>query len=234
MPTIKLRRGTAAEWITANPLLAAGEPGFETDTGKHKIGDGNARWSKLPYFLHEELVASTIEKRIVDSSADVRQARLNRQVASSNATQWVPVPDLTVTNARRGQVWFAEVHLAYQAIGAAAGAGIQVRLRSGATAVDKSWVVDGSFSGLTAVATGTSSDQLTTVIRYPARPDLETAHGAAGTGTDARLEAKLRIVVGGNGSGDRVIGFDVRQRTTNGSVPTVVLPGSFAVFSRAV
>lgn len=49
MTTIKLRRGTAAEWATANPVLAEGEPGFETDTGKQKIGDGTTAWNDLPY-----------------------------------------------------------------------------------------------------------------------------------------------------------------------------------------
>jgi hypothetical protein len=234
MPTIKLRRGTAAEWSAANPLLAAGEPGFETDTGKHKIGDGVGRWSKLPYFLHEGHVDSTIEKKIVESSADVRQMRLSRQVSSSSAARWVPVPELAITNARSGEVWFVELHLAYQAVGAAAGAGLHVRLRSGSTAVDKSWVVDGSFSGLPAAATTTTSDLLTKVLRYPAASALETAHGGAGTGVDARLEGKFRIVVGGAGADDRVIGFDVKQRTDRPATPTLVLPGSFAVFSRAV
>jgi hypothetical protein len=47
--TIKLRRGTASAWTTANPTLAAGEPGFETDTGKLKVGDGATSWTGLAY-----------------------------------------------------------------------------------------------------------------------------------------------------------------------------------------
>jgi hypothetical protein len=50
MTTIKLRRGTAAEWTAANPILADGEAGFERDTGKLKIGNGTQNWSALPYF----------------------------------------------------------------------------------------------------------------------------------------------------------------------------------------
>lgn len=45
------RRGTAAQWTSANPILAAGEIGFETDTGKFKIGDGSSAWSALSYFM---------------------------------------------------------------------------------------------------------------------------------------------------------------------------------------
>lgn len=47
---IQTRRGTAADWTSANPTLAAGEPGFETDTYKIKIGDGSTAWNSLAYF----------------------------------------------------------------------------------------------------------------------------------------------------------------------------------------
>jgi hypothetical protein len=50
---ILLRRGTAQQWIDANPLLSAGEPGVETDTGKFKIGDGILSWLSLPYAVGE-------------------------------------------------------------------------------------------------------------------------------------------------------------------------------------
>ena len=46
---IKLRRDTAANWLDANPILAAGEPGLETDTGKIKYGDGETAWADLPH-----------------------------------------------------------------------------------------------------------------------------------------------------------------------------------------
>jgi hypothetical protein len=50
MPTqIQLRRGTAAQWTSANPTLAAGEVGIETDTRKTKYGDGTTAWSGLSY-----------------------------------------------------------------------------------------------------------------------------------------------------------------------------------------
>jgi len=46
---IQIRRSTAAQWISANPILASGEPGLETDTRKGKYGDGVTRWVSLPY-----------------------------------------------------------------------------------------------------------------------------------------------------------------------------------------
>ncbi len=52
---IQLRRDTASNWTTAQtnagatPILSAGEIGFETDTGKFKIGDGTTLWGSLKY-----------------------------------------------------------------------------------------------------------------------------------------------------------------------------------------
>jgi hypothetical protein len=47
--TIQHRRGTAAQWTAANPVLANGEPGYETDTGLLKYGDGVTAWVALGY-----------------------------------------------------------------------------------------------------------------------------------------------------------------------------------------
>lgn len=49
MTKIQLRRDTAANWSTNNPTPSAGEPCFETDTGKLKIGDGITAYNSLPY-----------------------------------------------------------------------------------------------------------------------------------------------------------------------------------------
>lgn len=46
---IQLRRDTAANWTSANPTLAAGEMGFETDTLRYKLGDGLTAWNDLQY-----------------------------------------------------------------------------------------------------------------------------------------------------------------------------------------
>lgn len=46
---IQLRRDTAANWTSANPTLAQGEMGLETDTAYYKIGDGSTAWNSLAY-----------------------------------------------------------------------------------------------------------------------------------------------------------------------------------------
>lgn len=57
MTQIQLRRDTAANWASANPILASGEPAFETDTGVFKIGDGVTAYNSL-----SQLSASEIEE----------------------------------------------------------------------------------------------------------------------------------------------------------------------------
>lgn len=46
---IQFRRGTAAEWTAANPILADGEMAIETNTSLFKLGNGIARWNVLNY-----------------------------------------------------------------------------------------------------------------------------------------------------------------------------------------
>lgn len=51
---LRFKRGTAAALTSNNPTLNSGEPGYETDTGKLKIGDGVTAWNSLSYFSDGE------------------------------------------------------------------------------------------------------------------------------------------------------------------------------------
>jgi hypothetical protein len=55
------RRGTAAQWTAANPVLAAGEIGFETDTSKFKMGNGSSAWTALTYFANAAELSAIID-----------------------------------------------------------------------------------------------------------------------------------------------------------------------------
>lgn len=46
---IQVKRGKSSSWVCLNPILRPGEPGFESDTGKLKIGDGTKTWNELGY-----------------------------------------------------------------------------------------------------------------------------------------------------------------------------------------
>ena len=47
--TFLIRRDTAANWTSVNPVLKLGEPGIETDTRRIKYGDGSTAWTSLDY-----------------------------------------------------------------------------------------------------------------------------------------------------------------------------------------
>lgn len=46
---LQFKRGTSRAWRHQNPTLLKGEPGFEVDTKKLKVGDGVTCWNRLPY-----------------------------------------------------------------------------------------------------------------------------------------------------------------------------------------
>jgi hypothetical protein len=65
---IQVRRGTASEWTSANPTLAAGEMGVETDTRKIKVGTGNTAWTSLAYIASDAPGITEIAQDAIDSA----------------------------------------------------------------------------------------------------------------------------------------------------------------------
>ena len=70
---IQFRRSIATDWVAVNPILSAGEVGYETDSRKFKIGDGTTAWNSLGYgaiFPSEfnELVDDRVNDLIVAGS----------------------------------------------------------------------------------------------------------------------------------------------------------------------
>lgn len=73
---IQVRRDSSADWDTLNPTLSEGELGYETDTGKFKIGNGSTLWSSLEYFDVEIDLSEYATKTYADNSASVAVAAL--------------------------------------------------------------------------------------------------------------------------------------------------------------
>ena len=86
---IILRKGTAAAWTAAGSVvLAPGEPGFETDTGKFKIGNAAGQaWTALPYAV------GTIPANLADLADVTSDAPTSGQVLKWNGTAWAPAAD---------------------------------------------------------------------------------------------------------------------------------------------
>ena len=75
---IQMRRGTASQWTSSNPTLAAGEWGLETDTDKYKIGDGSTAWTSLGY---SSLPSTAITNTVVDAKGDIVAATADNTVS---------------------------------------------------------------------------------------------------------------------------------------------------------
>ena len=66
---IQLRRGSATDWTTIDPVLAEGEIGYEIDTGRFKIGkEGGNQWSMLPYAGGSDIIPGTGIATIFDAT----------------------------------------------------------------------------------------------------------------------------------------------------------------------
>lgn len=65
---IQLRRDTAANWTSANPTLAAGELGLETDTARYKIGNGSTAWTSLSY---SSLPSNAVDANTINAKGDL-------------------------------------------------------------------------------------------------------------------------------------------------------------------
>ena len=62
---IQVKRTTKQSWTTANPLLASGELGYETDTGNFKIGNGTLLWNALGYAAYD---SALLEARLAQEA----------------------------------------------------------------------------------------------------------------------------------------------------------------------
>jgi len=87
---IQFRRDTAAAWTAANPTLAAGELGLETDTSFYKIGNGSTAWTSLAY--------GSITGTLADDSVTTTKIADDAVTAAKLADTAVAAGSYTATN----------------------------------------------------------------------------------------------------------------------------------------
>ena len=87
---IRFRRDLAATWQLVNPVLGNAEPGYETDTGKLKVGDGQTNWNDLDYFVQDDGAVSSVNGQtgiVVLSPADIGAATAAQGSKADTAVQ---------------------------------------------------------------------------------------------------------------------------------------------------
>jgi len=68
---IQVRRGLSSEWTAANPVLAAGEMGVETNTNKFKFGNGTDAWTALSYAASDAAAIGEISQDAINQALSV-------------------------------------------------------------------------------------------------------------------------------------------------------------------
>ena len=73
---IQIRRDTKAKWAELNPILAAGEMGFEIDNNRLKIGNGITAWNSLPYITETDWSTIITQIDTLTQKLDALEARV--------------------------------------------------------------------------------------------------------------------------------------------------------------
>ena len=99
------RKGTAAQWTAANPILNAGEIGWESDTNKFKIGDGTNHWADLDYFADINSTANpAFGSSITFEGATANDFETVLQITDPTADRTITFPDASGTVALAANV----------------------------------------------------------------------------------------------------------------------------------
>lgn len=86
MIVIRMRRGFAVQWAAANPILDAGEQGYELDTGVFKVGDGQTKWLDLNGYLPEDEMLEAVQEAVAQAVLDESQISEAIEVHVNNPT----------------------------------------------------------------------------------------------------------------------------------------------------
>jgi hypothetical protein len=93
--TIRVRRDTASNWDTADPVLALGEIGYDVTNDKMKVGNGIATWSNLTYLNADPSIH-------VHGMSDLSDFQVTNPIAGQvfrySGTKWVNDPPENLTD----------------------------------------------------------------------------------------------------------------------------------------
>lgn len=176
---ILLRRGLAAEWTSANPVLGAGELGFETDTKKFKIGDGSTAWNSITAY-----VAGPESLRLQDLADVTSTTPTTGQVLKWNGTAWAPAADSTGSGG-------TDTNTTYTISAETASGGVNVRLTGSDATTDDVKLTAGTNITLTR----TSASEITIA-------------SSGGGGGASNLDGLSDVIISGNPTTGQVLKFD--------------------------
>lgn len=128
--TFQLKRGSAAKWQELNLVLAAGEPGFEIDTNRLKIGNGNTPWLELPYINDGSIVnaATHFDFPIIGASGVIYKAQDEKMLYQWNSK--LQSYEILGLNSNEGTGIIVDTELSDSSLNAIANSTVTKALRS--------------------------------------------------------------------------------------------------------
>jgi hypothetical protein len=96
---IKFRRGKTASWRGTDIKLAPGQPGYDKDKHKLKVGDGEKLWSDLPY------ASGLFAEEILDSETNAKMKKNNDPEDLTLITYGIKAPNEKTV----GQIYLQQI-----------------------------------------------------------------------------------------------------------------------------
>lgn len=225
MTKIQLRRDTAANWTTNNPTPASGEPCFETDTGKFKIGDGATAYNDLAYqggggSTPTNMVTIDTDQTITGKKVFLQPNISNKGLnvaLGSNATN----PDISVHIGRATNSDFTGGMIRFDSNSPKI-VGMQQPNSGGTMKIASNGDLINYAAGTTEIRNGETWSTSKSGIRIPANsksnPNVEIVGGSKTVGSPSGLDAKISVGYEGTGNwADRKGVFIETSATTNAS-----------------
>lgn len=103
MAIIQHKRGSAANWESSNPILAAAEIGYDTTNQQIKIGDGVTPWNDLDYVGVSTPVVNYLEAYSNNAEASIPGIENETVIDTVSATEWRSLKyDITMSKTSGG------------------------------------------------------------------------------------------------------------------------------------
>lgn len=225
MTKIQLRRDTATNWTTNNPTPASGEPCFETDTGKFKIGDGITAYNDLPYQGDSGVAPTNMATTDTDQTITGKKVFLQPNspnkglnvALGDNATN----PNINIHIGKSANSDFTGGMIRFDSTSPTI-VGLQQQNSGGTMKISSSGDLINYAAGTTEIRNGATWSTSKSGIRIPANsqsnPKVEIVGGSNTVGSLSGEDAKISVGFEGFGVwADRKGVFIETSATTNAS-----------------
>ena len=194
---IQLRRDTAANWVSNNPILLSGELGIETDSLKFKIGNGS-RWNATTSYAFKAGEANGVATLNALGKIPTSQLPDSMSVSADLAAA---IAALSTTSISEGSNKYFTNQRAIEAVASSISAAIATEVANRNTAI--------SAAKLEAIATAAAdATSKTSAVK------IETL-AAAGTSADSKDAAAVTLATSSaNVYTDNKIALEVSNRNT--------------------